>query len=395
MTLKLGPHCLAQKQDYWRPWPDTSGIGWNVLRAWSHKPGYEELGDLVSWVDKKPSIVKFVSFGKPEYPDESIDDFRLANIVPAGSLVIGRPFESFRLWQGDAVMQARLYFNLHFRRNIEQYSRIDIWEGPNEVGISPGQREPGIDDMMTWYAQFLREFARQCYLRGKRAAIGSWATGTPEIELWQKYRPALDAVHDLGAILACHEYDVPPASEWGWNNLRHRRNQATFSAMGYGRLPVVITECGADGVTAGQGTRRWMDYYDNDGARYWREFCKPYNDALCQDNYVLGATLFTLGTGCNHAWDCFNVGGSTFVPAIDSIFPQPIIPSPQLGLYHVAVGAAWQRTGPGVRWPIALWQNVIPIFLLRGMAFRVVETKNGWGRNISGRWMKLSLLEKI
>lgn len=221
-----------------------------------------------------------------------------------GALVIGRVIDErgWTLGQGDPGSSAAWYFDHVVGPALDRNPHVAAWEGPNEPIFTDGER-------MRWYGAFLYEFARLVAARGRRAVIGNWAVGWPladpgtrQVPLWWHYQHALRAVRDHGALLGRHGYG--PLDDF--YALRHRLDNEHFAALGFPDLPVVITECGCD--DAG-GYRPWREYYGS-AADYWREWCQPFADKLAADRYVIGAALFTLGTGSADAWRAFDVAGT-------------------------------------------------------------------------------------
>jgi hypothetical protein len=62
---------------------------------------------------------------------------------------------------------------------------------------------------MRWYAEF--ESARVLLLaqNGRKAVIGSFSTGNPDLSLWPEFFPAIDTAREHGGILGLHEYGTP------------------------------------------------------------------------------------------------------------------------------------------------------------------------------------------
>jgi hypothetical protein len=192
---------------------------------------------------------------------------------------------------------------------------VDVWEGPNEYN-------PDTLANMAWYAEFLSAFACQMHLLGKRAAIGSFATGTPEIEMWRAYAPALKACRDYGAYHARHCYG--PLTDW--YAFRYRRDQAAFQGMGF-NPSIIITECGQDAPNP-----PWRKLYGDDIVRYWREWLRPFTLGVNQDSYVVGATVFTVGDGHARGWHNFDVSGTGLINLMQQDLkeiqmPQPVKPA--------------------------------------------------------------------
>ena len=195
MRLKLGPHTL---------------------------PG--ETGDTAAWCGLNPTVVKLCY------------RFDALPYIPPGILVVGRADENFigthPVGIGDPVAMGA-EFAQGFSSLIRGYPRIDVWEASNEF-------TPANPEEMTWYATMLEEFARQMQIMGKRALIGSFATGNPRPELWPYYVPALRACKYYGAIHARHCYG--PIDRW--NALRYRDDAVEFAKLGFPHVLVNLSRCG-------------------------------------------------------------------------------------------------------------------------------------------------------
>lgn len=224
-------------------------------------------------------------------------DLQPAAVIPPGPLVVGRPEENFigqhPMGSGDATALGSEFARTIYAPLVKLFPRVDVWEGPNECNPA-GYAE------MVWYAQFLAEFARQVYLMGKRAAIGSFATGCPELEMWKYYVPALRACRDYGAIHARHCYGTLDV----WNAYRFEQDHAIFLGLGFDP-PMLLTECGQDAPNP-----PWRKLYGGDMGRYFAEWIKPFTLRVNQSPYVLGAHLFTWGDGHAQAWRPFDVSGT-------------------------------------------------------------------------------------
>ncbi len=228
----------------------------------------------------KPAVAKFVG------------DFGVATEAPAGTLCVGRMvddgwldgqgFDCNRYYQqaDDPVGIAQQYAEW-LTPYIEANPRIDVWEGPNE------QVPLGLVSM-SWYSVFLREFARIMQAFGKRAGLGSWSTGEPDYPLWEAYGPALDGCKRYNGVLTRHTYGPMDLD----NCLRYRKDNAIFASMGYPNLPLILSEIGADNVA---GQTPWKGaYWGGSMDRYWDELLHPFAIELAKDDYVLGATVYTV-----------------------------------------------------------------------------------------------------
>lgn len=292
ITLKLGPHML---------------------------PGGES--DTGSWLSLKPTVVKFFY------------ELYLANDAPAETLCLGRPEENFigmhPMLSGDPVILACEMARDVYAPLIKAYPAMDAWEGPNEVN-------PSTVEEMQWYSAFLAELGKQIYLLGKRAALGAWAVGTPEMVMWQYYGPVLQACLDYRSILSRHSYG--PLDEW--YSYRHRKDEAEFRKLGYKNSPLIISECGGDNLGDQELRFRdhWGDQWSGNLEGYWLQYLKPFTEEISKDAYVIGATLFTVGTGFSDVWKPFDVAGhpqdKASLSAIIQQYPPEVKNMPPAGATH-------------------------------------------------------------
>ena len=190
---------------------------------------------------------------------------------------------------------------------------VDAWEGFNEPVA-------GDEGQMRRLADLEVERVRLLADRGLRAVVGNFGAGHPTLEWWPAFRPALEAAQAHAGYLGLHEYSAPtiwyhtnrepldfradPADE-GWLTLRYRKAYRQFLIPWGLRLPLVITECGVDGLVGdrpGPPGGGWKDF-----GGYWEELGMGpdtpgnyveqlawYDSELQLDPYVIGATVFAM-----------------------------------------------------------------------------------------------------
>lgn len=203
---------------------------------------------------------------------------------------------------------------------------VDAWEGFNEP-------VPGDEDQMRRLADLEAERARLLAENGLRAVVGNFGTGQPPLEWWPAFRPALEAAQTHGSYLGLHEYSAPtiwfntnrpeldfradPADE-GWLTLRYRKVYRQYLIPWGLRLPLVITECGVDGLVGdrpGPPGKGWKDF-----AGYWAElgmgWDSPgnyveqlawYDSQLQLDDYVAGSAVFAMTAF--QEWESYQLQG--------------------------------------------------------------------------------------
>lgn len=277
------------------------------------------------WLERlKPKVLKCVG------------DYGVSQFAPTEALVVGREVDDGKIdGQGfdmnrmclrekrDPMATAKLYVASVLDRAISLNPRVDVWEGPNEqvfewedereardpVFAATMQRSREI--VMEWYANFLYHYSREIKLRGKRAAIGSWAVTWPQKKhnLWPFYRQALLAVRDFDAILTRHEYG--PLD--GTFSLRYRYDNDVYTSLGFPNLPVIISEWGSDYVAGWGPWKPWFGTME----KYCDELVIPYTVEIARDSYCLGATLFC--DGGPDGWKDFNVSGTDIVDRLTPV----------------------------------------------------------------------------
>jgi hypothetical protein len=202
---------------------------------------------------------------------------------------------------------------------------VTALEGPNESHQSASK----IDN----YAEFEADRTRRLAERGFKSVIGNFSTGQPQLEDWEKFYPALEAVIKYNGFLGLHEYSAPTAdwmygkNQWSWvENRPFYKNEPSCPDEGdtgwltfryrkvYRALPdylkklkIIITECLIDGGVqprpGGQGGG-WHDF----GNKAWHlGEIGWYDRGLISDDYIAGATLFQLSDPNYSEWEGFNV----------------------------------------------------------------------------------------
>jgi hypothetical protein len=254
-------------------------------------------GESMKFIQEaKPATVKILGGSGTGSPWDRAAAIKAAS---PGTVIVGRIYFADEPATGDAAARAREWWD-RCRTVILAYPQVDYWEGYNE---------PSVDSVakMQWLARFDAERVRILAQNGRKAAIGSFSVGTPQIvtssgardgSYWQAFYPAIDAARANGGVLSLHEYSAPsmqnmfdPATGEGWTTMRYRKVYRWFLKPDGREIPLVITECGIDGGVIGHGQKGWKSYTTGDG---YMEQLKWYDSLLKQDSYVLGATIFAL-----------------------------------------------------------------------------------------------------
>jgi hypothetical protein len=289
-----------------------------------------KLGLFVAWYH--PQIMDLVATGNVALLKTLELDPAFLRDVKArspGTVIVGRmTLGQIQLSQNDAVAQARAAVEAVRPLALDERRRglVDAWEGYNEP-------VPGSEDEMRRLAEVEAERVRLLAQDGLRAVVGNFGTGQPPLEWWPAFRPALEAAQAHDGYLGLHEYSAPtvwyhsdvpdlyfqgdPAHE-GWLTLRYRKVYRQYLEPWGLRLPLLITECGVDGLVGdrpGPPGKGWQDF-----AAYWAELGMGwdtpgnyieqlawYDRELQLDDYVRGAAIFAM-TGFD-GWQTYQLLG--------------------------------------------------------------------------------------
>lgn len=229
--------------------------------------------------------------------------------------------------------------------------RVDVWEDDNEiVPDNPAEAQ--------WYATYCIEMMRLYESIGRKRANFSFAVGTPDIrpgdsaDVWPHLLPAVRYARDHGHYLALHEYmgfeadlgvgwkqidgQHRPLRHWhgrklasgqpdesypyGWVTLRYRYVYDTyFRPAGLDDARLIITELGCDAVEsvtpAGVSVGSWREHAPHwqaagrDPEQVYADMLKWYDGRIQEDSFVVGATVFTVGSiGYWARWDIAATG---------------------------------------------------------------------------------------
>jgi hypothetical protein len=250
-----------------------------------------------------PVSLPFIREARPRIV-KIIDNFGAAAEIKAqspGTIIVGRVFDMNQQPQdGDPVLRAYEWW-YRTRDRIQAAPAVDYWEG--YVGPDVDSREK-----LAWYARF--EVARVDILaqNGKKACIGNFYTGWPNIHdpgMWPTFYPAIDAAKAHGGVLGLQEYGTPmqqyfePETGEGWLCARYRKVYRIHLVPDGKVLPLIVTETGVDGVAP----IGWKNHFTAD---QYMDQLRWYDSILRQDSYVLGATIFSLEIGGDY-WASFDI----------------------------------------------------------------------------------------
>jgi hypothetical protein len=267
-----------------------------------------------------PQIMDVIRLGRPKVI-KIIDDLGSAGVVREQSpdtLIVGRVSMDYDFLSilAKGNRSADRHAESFISKNLDKYKlhpSVDYWEGYNEPMISSAE-------LMADYAAFEAERVKQMAALGYKCSIGSFSTGTPPLELWASFLPALEAAQEYGGCLGLHEYSAPimqfgfgryqldpagDAGDVGWYTVRYRQVYRHHLPADL-HIPLVITECGVDGLIeprpgpAGAGWRDFSKYWKQnnmapDGVTGYLDQLTWYDEELQKDDYVVGATIYAAG----------------------------------------------------------------------------------------------------
>ena len=199
---------------------------------------------------------------------------------------------------GDPAEKAAWMLDRHMPRWKYEKDVVDYWEVLNE-------NSPGSVAGHVWLAQFFIEAMAIAEANGYRLALFSYSVGVPE---WHEWAAIVETgvfarAKEGGHILALHEYNWPDMSyRWaepmegqpayddrGVLTGRYRYLYRDFLIPRNEVIPLAITESGLDPVLRQPGQ-----------AETWKnrsvETMIWYDTKLREDDYVIGAAMFAIGT---------------------------------------------------------------------------------------------------
>jgi len=232
------------------------------------------------------------------------------------TLIVGRgTLDQLDLNRPDVLGEARRAVEavLPLALDERRVGLVDAWEGFNEP-------VPGDQDQMHRLAELEAERARLLAERGLRAVVGNFGAGQPSLEWWPAFRPALEAAQTYNGYLGLHEYSAPTLwfntnradldfgadrADEGWLTLRYRKVYREFLKPWGLALPLLLTECGIDGLVSdrpgppGAGWKDFGGYWEElgmgpDAPGNYVEQLAWYDSQLQLDDYVLGAAVFAM-----------------------------------------------------------------------------------------------------
>jgi hypothetical protein len=285
------------------------------------------LGGLPEMIEEwKPPIVVTLDHSdvwhkiKPALPD---------------TLFVGRLYQEFEPdfeQPGlDPIKAARDHCDLVLPWAERMAGTYSFWQGVNEPIIQSAEG-------MGRYADFEAERAHILEGHGFRVVVGSFSVGNPEFAYWQDFLPALEAAMQYHSALALHEYAWPTLdTEAPWYALRHRKVYGGEPEHGWPglpshlkALPLLITECGLDGlIVQGHPPRGWHVLYA-DAPQHYLQQLQWYDSELQKDSYVQGAAIYCCGIN-DWRWKSYDIWpelAHTLAREAKPIYPRASCPVP-------------------------------------------------------------------
>ena len=249
------------------------------------------------------------------------------------TLLIGRlpHLEQIQLNTIDPLPAARAFVNelMVIAGDERRRTYFDAWQSYNEP-------EAGNTEEMKRLADFEAERTRLLAAEGIRSIIGNFATGRPDLEMWQHFLPAMQAAKEHNGWLGLHEYSAPTIyylstrenqgrypgvspEDSGWLTLRYRKVYNQILKPANLAIPLVFTELGVDGLVQNRPgppeAKGWQDfqgYWRDNGFGLWGpgayiEQLAWFDEAMRQDNYVLGGCIFSLAG--SDGWQSYDILG--------------------------------------------------------------------------------------
>ena len=323
MARKVSPHLMnAPSINDIRPlleeWQPT------VIKSIGH-PGY-----LLDVMNVAPAGTKFVQrywWDDPTYGDSN-NFSRMANLNPS---------DAYRAWQTLVDLPP-----------LARKSNVYV-ESFNEAGVS--------DEYMRFEAARCRFLWRDY---GLRSCVLNCAIGHTNADVWRRANETglLAAVRDTGSVIGVHNYAglfmnfghadaVPPPGKselahppahyvqnrmvhspdmlGTWQAFRVARDHAHIRDLGYGDVKFILTEFGLDNVdfrvykayTGGQEAGAWrtlITHWQNNNMlnglsaeEFYAHELEYAERQLQAYPFVIGATVFTVGSQPGSLWDKFDI----------------------------------------------------------------------------------------
>ena len=241
-----------------------------------------------------------------------------------GVLTLGRVFVDDNLsnelvMQGAGGVDPWIY---HCQGEYRKAQHVHAWQGPNEFIIDSYEKSARFNE-------FHIAYVRKMSAMGLRCMVGNINTGWPRLRKFNDpvpyppaLRPTIEELVQHDGILSLHEYGPGDMrTGQGAHCLRYRNTVAELRAVGCPIPRIFIGECGIDvpdpNFPLDHHHRGWTEWTDRAG---YLEQLKWYAGELEQDDYIIGASVFTV---CNWDWVTFNVDRELAMGIADIVAWEP------------------------------------------------------------------------
>ncbi|HEY71695.1 MAG: hypothetical protein DRJ03_15155 [Chloroflexi bacterium] len=231
---------------------------------------------------------------------KGVDEFgylRMVKTISPQTVTIGRSNVVQAVSpSGDPVEAAVWLMDQHMPKWQWEADIVDYWEIQNE-------NDPPTIAGHVWLAEVYIAAMGIAEENGHKLAIFSYSTGVPQWHEWEAIveTGVFARAKAGGHILALHEYgwpttdnrwgeateDLPPYQDRGVLTGRYRYLYRDFLIPRGEVIPLAITESGLDPLLENAPPGDWKHRYVD--TMIW------YDTKLREDDYVIGATMFTLG----------------------------------------------------------------------------------------------------
>lgn len=304
------------------------------------------------------SILDYVQTAKPRVilsMDHSRDIWQKVKQISPNTFIIGR----YYVEDGEQVFNqpetdATSFFNRMQSEAENMRGIYDAWMGYNESVVHSDLDAANLSRFYVKWGQLMRG-------AGLKSAAYSFSTGNPAAGFPKpggngnepNYWPLLAEGARACDYLSLHEYSAPHMQDGaGYLCLRYRT--AWNSLPADARKPILITETGIDGgvIPGGADAQKgWTFFTNEDGYLYQ---LKWYDDNLLADDYVMGATIFTM-----NAWGTqgsFAVAGADKIRDYIGAGGPPPPPPHEMTLEEAVLQAAHSVPWMPVNNTAALWK---------------------------------------
>lgn len=280
--------------------------------------------------------------------DHNLDTWKEIRKVSPNTFVIGRHYidDPDQHFEDNPEGRAEQFFQKMKPDADKMRGVYDAWMSYNESVVKTVDSAKKLSRFHVRWGDLMRQ--------AKLVSCAySFATGNPEIELWEHLADGLRHCD----LLSLHEYSAPTMDrDQSWLCLRYRRAMNALPADA--RRPIVITETGIDGGTLPdptQAQRGWTFYTDEAG---YVSTLKWYDNEIQKDDYVIGGAIFAMaGWGINGSFSI--IGRNQIRDYIaQGGTPPPVViqPPAQLTPEQAAIIAAKKLTWMPINTGGALYQ---------------------------------------